>query len=314
MQHVEDRFDLNLSSEKPFDVIGVGVNAVDQLCIVPRYPRLDTKTRILDFKKLPGGPTATALVFLARMGLAGKYIGKVGSDEFGTMIQESLKAEHVDVSSIVVEQGVPNQSAFIVIDQRNGERTIFWHRDPQLDLADAELDPIQVCAGKVLHLDGVDGRAALSAAAWAQDAGIPVVMDIDTVVPEAEKLFQKVDFLITSAEFPAEFTGLDDPSESLLALGELCGGFLASTNGVDGAMAVIGNECVRFPAFRVDAVDTTGAGDVFHGAFIYGIFQNWSVGRIMRFSNAAAGLNCEAIGAMEGIPSLSEILNLAGAD
>jgi len=138
-----------------------------------------------------------------------------------------------------------------------------------------------------------------------------VVIDLDKAVPRSAELISNVDFLITSASFPPEFTGIADPIESLLALRKHCDGFLAVTLGAQGAMAVINDECERFPAFKVQAVDTTGAGDIFHGAFIYGLLRNWTVEGIMTFANAAAALNCTHLGARGGIPSLSEILALA---
>jgi sugar/nucleoside kinase (ribokinase family) len=311
LEKPSDTFDLGFPKDKPFDVVGFGLNAIDHLCVVPQYPRFDTKTEIVHYEKLAGGQTATALAFVARMGLRGKYIGKVGSDDLGVFSLESLRALNIDTSAVLVEQGARNQYAFIIIDRTTGERTILWERDRKLSFREHELKREDVCAGKVLHLDGHDHKAAIRAAAWAREEGIAVVIDLDKVVPRSEELISKVDFLITSANFPPDFTGISDPIESLLALRTYCGGFLAVTLGVQGAMAVVGDECIRFPAFKVHAVDTTGAGDIFHGGFIFGLLHNWPLERIMTFANAAAGLNCTHLGARSGIPPLSEILTLA---
>jgi sulfofructose kinase len=308
-----DTFDIRFPQSKPFDLVGFGLNAVDHLCIVPHYPRFDTKTEILHYEKLAGGQVATTVTFVSRMGMRGKYIGKVGSDDLGEFSLQSLRSEDIDTSSVLVEEGARNQYAFIIIDKNNGERTILWERDRRLSFRDSELNREEVCAGRILHLDGHDDAAALRAAQWAQEAGIPVVIDLDKVVPHSRELIANVDFLITSSNFPPDFTGIADPIASLLALRAYCGGFLAVTLGVQGAMAVIGDECVRFPAYKVHAVDTTGAGDIFHGGFIYGLLQNWSLDQIMSFANAAAGLNCTHLGARSGIPPLSEILKLANS-
>lgn len=308
-----DKFDTPLPRKKPFDLVGFGLNAVDHLCIVPHYPRFDTKTEILQYRKLAGGQVATTVTFVSRMGLRGKYIGKVGSDELGQFSLDSLRSENIDTSSVLVEEGARNQYAFIIIDKNSGERTILWERDRRLSFRDLELSREDVCAGRILHLDGHDYAAALRAATWAQEEGIPVVIDLDKVVPQSDELISKVDFLVTSSNFPPDFTGIADPIESLLALRHYCKGFLAVTLGAQGAMAVVGDECVRFPAFKVHAVDTTGAGDIFHGGFIYGLLQNWSLEQIMSFANAAAGLNCTHLGARAGIPPLSEILQLANS-
>lgn len=306
-------FDIVFPPSKPFDVVGFGLNAVDHLCVVPQYPRFDSKTEIVHYEKLGGGQTATAVVFAARMGLKGKYIGKVGSDDIGAFALESLRAENIDTSSVLIEKGARNQYAFIIVDKASGERTILWERDRRLGFRQSELCREDICSGRILHLDGHDYEAAIQAASWAREEGIPVVIDLDKAVPRSSELIANVDFLITSANFPPEFTGIDDPIESLLALRRHCDGFLAVTLGAQGAMAVVGDRCERFPAFKVHAVDTTGAGDIFHGAFIYGLLQNWSLERIMTFANAAAGLNCTHLGARGGIPPLSEILALVDA-
>jgi sugar/nucleoside kinase (ribokinase family) len=310
----DDPFDIEFPPNKEFDVVGFGLNAVDHLCVVPHYPHFDTKTAILHYEKLAGGQTATSVTFVARMGLKGKYIGKVGSDDLGQFSLESLRSEAIDTSSVIIQEGVRNQYAFIVIDKSSGERTILWERDQRLSFSDSELRREDVCAGRVLHLDGHDHEAAIRAARWAQQEGIPVMIDLDKVVPRSEELISMVDFLITSSNFPPDFTGIADPIESLLALRKYCSGFLAVTLGAQGAMAVVADECIRFPAFKVHAVDTTGAGDIFHGGFIYGLLQNWPLERIMSFANAAAGLNCTHLGARSGIPPLAEILQLASSE
>lgn len=309
----DETFDLHFLENQQFDLVGFGLNAVDYLCVVPHYPRFDSKTEIIQYEKLPGGQTATAVTFVARMGLKGKYIGKVGTDELGQFCLAGLKSENIDTSAVLAEEGARNQYAFIIIEKSSGERTILWERDAKLNFREDELKREDVCSGRVLHLDGHDYAAAIRAAGWAQGAGIPVVIDLDKVVPRSDELIAKVDFLITSANFPPDFTGISDPIESLLALRKYCSGFLAVTMGARGAMAVVGNRCMRFPAYKVRAVDTTGAGDIFHGGFIYGLLQNWPLEQIMSFANAAAGLNCTRLGARAGIPELSEILQLANS-
>ncbi len=314
IKHLRDpseTFDVSFPDNMPFDLVGFGLNAVDHLCVVPHYPHFDTKTEILHYQKSAGGQVATTVTFVARLGLKGKYIGKVGSDGLGRLSLESLRSESIDTSAVIVEEGARNQYAFIVIDKNSGERTILWERDRKLGFRESELKKEDVCCGRILHLDGHDTPAALRAAVWAQESGIPVVIDLDKAVPGVERLIANVDFLITSANVPPDITGIDDPIDSLAAMRRYCRGFLAVTLGAQGAMAVVGKECVRFPAFKVHAVDTTGAGDIFHGGFIYGLLQNWPLERIMSFANAAAGLNCTHLGARSGVLSLREILNLA---
>jgi sulfofructose kinase len=304
-------FDLILPPGKEFDLVGLGQNAVDYFCVLPEYPRFGAKMKILRYEMGAGGMVAGAVVFAARMGLKGKYIGKVGSDETGRFSLESLQKESIDISSLVVEEGARNHCSFIMVDQKSGERTILWDRDQRLNFRSGKLKRDDVCAGRVLLLDGDDHEAALQCALWAQEAGIPVVIDLDHVVPNSKELLPLVDFLIVSSNLPTEFTGLTDPEGALLALARYCRGFAAATIGAQGAIAVLGDGCIHFRGFPVHAVDTTGAGDVFHGGFIYGLLQNWPLHRIMAFANAAAALNCTQLGARAGTASLADIRQLA---
>jgi sulfofructose kinase len=303
-----DKFDVCFPAGKNYDVVGFGMNSVDHLCVVPEYPDINTKTEIVQYKKLPGGQAATAVLLLSRLGCRAQYIGKVGDDDTGRLFLESFKSESLDISSILVEKNVPTQSAFIVIDGKSGERTIFWQRNDKLNYRRSELEMDRICSGKILHLDGYDSRAALLAASMCRERGIPVSIDLDKVVDDCDALIDNVDFIIVSSDFSREYTGIQDVYKSFRTLCGSFNGFLVMTVGASGALAFVAGECLEFPGIKVQAVDTTGAGDVFHGAFIYGLLQNWSLDRIMAFSNAAAGLSCVYLGAQSGIRPMDEIL------
>jgi len=311
IQSPADTFDLRFPAGKALDAVGFGTNSVDHLCVVPEYPESSAKTEILHYEQLAGGQVATAMIFLARMGLRTKYIGKVGGDELGRFSLRSFETDAVDTASVMVERNASNQCAFIVIDRKSGERTVFSRRDTGLDFRGAELKRDDICAGRVLYLDGYDSRGALAAAGWCREAGIPVVIDLDKVVPDCQELIGRVDFLIVSSNFPSEFTGIDDPVKAFQVLRDHYDGFLAMTLGASGAAAWVGDRCIAFPGLKIDPVDTTGAGDIFHGGFIYGLLQNWPLEKIMRFSNAAAGLSCMHMGARTGIRPIPEILRHA---
>jgi sulfofructose kinase len=309
LQNPCESFDLRFPGNKKYDVVGFGENVVDRVCVVAEFPHFDTKSEIRRHEVLAGGQVATAVAFISRLGLRGKYIGKVGSDELGHISLASLRKENIDTSSVLIAPGARNQYSFIIIDQESGERTILWERDARLNFEDSELNRFDICAGRILYIDGKDPRAALRAATWAQEEGIPVVIDLDKVISSCDQLLPLIDFLIVSANFPKELTGIDDPIRSLSALSEYCPGFIAVTLGAGGAMAVVGDSCIRFPAYNVHPIDTTGAGDIFHAAFVYGLLQNWALEKIMTFANAAAGLNCTRLGARGDLPSLAEVLS-----
>jgi sugar/nucleoside kinase (ribokinase family) len=301
------RFNLHFSKDKPFEVVGMGLNSVDFLCVVPEFPYPNSKMKMLQFSKQGGGQVATALVALSRWGVRTRYIGKVGADEGGQFSLHSIRQEGVDVSSVTIEPEATNQLATIIVDRTSGERTILWDRDERLMYRKGELQKEEICSGKLLHLDGHDIHAAIQSATWAKEEGIPTVVDLDKVEPLTSELMKKMDFVITSSRFPTLFTGILDREKALIEMQRQTHGFLCATLGHEGAIAFVDGEIVYVKGFEVNAIDTTGAGDVFHAGFIYGLLQNWEVREILRFANGAAALKCRELGGRIGIPTLEEI-------
>jgi len=301
------RFDLSFPHRQPFDVVGMGLNSVDFLTVVPQFPEINSKMRIRQFSKQGGGQVATALVALARWGMKTKYVGKVGGDDLGSFSLDSIRQEGVDVSSVRIEPEATNQFAIILVDGISGERTILWDRDERLMYREGELQKEEIGSGKILHLDGHDIRAAIQCVQWAKEEEIPTVIDIDKVEPHTGELIQEIDFVITSSRFPTLMTGIKDREKALIELQKHTNGFLCSTLGAEGAMALVNGEILYVEGFNIKAVDTTGAGDVFHAGFIYGLLQNWKIEDILRFANAAAALKCLDLGGRKGIPSLDEV-------
>ncbi len=301
------RFNLHFQ-DKPFDVVGMGLNSVDFISVVPEFPTLNSKMKMLRFSKQGGGQVATAMVALSRWDVKTKYIGKVGEDELGQFSLNSLHQEGVDVSSVTIEPNATNQFAMIIVDSTSGGRTILWNRDERLMYREGELRKEEVCSGKLLHLDGHDIHAALQCARWAKDEGIPIVVDLDKVDPLTSELIKEIDFVITSSRFPMLFTGISDQKKAFLELQKHTSGFLCATLGHEGAIALVNGEFLHVKGFEVNTVDTTGAGDVFHGGFIYGLLQNWEVVEILRFANAVAALKCQDLGGRKGIPTLEEVI------
>ena len=301
------RFNLSFPKDKPFDVVGVGLNSVDFLCVVPEFPALNSKMEMLQFSKQGGGQVATAMVALSRWGVRTKYIGKVGGDELGQFSLHSIRQEGVDVSSVITEPSATNQFAAIIVDRSTGDRTILWNRDSRLMYREGELRKEELSSGKLLHLDGHDIHAAIQSASWAKEEGIPTVVDLDKVEPLTPELIKKIDFVITSARFPTLFTGISNRERAFGEMQKQAPGFLCATLGREGSMALVDGEIMHVKGFEVDAIDTTGAGDVFHAAFIYGLLQNWEVREILQFANGAAALKCGELGGRKGIRSLEEI-------
>jgi sulfofructose kinase len=285
-----------------FDVVGVGLNATDTLLMVPRFPAFAGKARIVEEVLSPGGQVASALVACARLGLRARYIGTVGDDERGRIQLESLRAVDIDLGHVQVRPGCANQSAYIVIDQSTGERTIFWRRDDCLRIDPEAITSEQITGGRLLLIDGHDTAAVARAAQLARAHGIPVAVDVDTIYAGFDRVLPNVDYLVASSEFPAAWTGASDPFRALEQIQNCYGMKVAAmTLGAHGALAREAGGFVYSPAFVVNCVDTTGAGDVFHGAFCYAVLEGMPMREALEFSNAMAALNCTAYGARGGI-------------
>jgi sugar/nucleoside kinase (ribokinase family) len=194
-----------------------------------------------------------------------------------------------------------------VVDRKTGERTVLWHRDPRLSLRVGEVRREEIEQGRVLHIDAQDLEFSNWAAGIAQQAGIPVVLDADTPAPGIEALLRRVDFPIVSQEFAEKHFGTRNPRDFLRGLAALGARFPVVTRGDRGAVAGGRDEVIESPAFQVNVRDTTGAGDVFHAAFIWGLLQGSSGERILRVANAAAAMNCRVLGAQGGLPSRDEL-------
>jgi sulfofructose kinase len=304
-------FDIEIPTGKPFDAVALGLNAVDHLIVVPHYPRFNSKIHYLSHRLAAGGQAATAMVALARLGMRARYIGKVGSDETGRFQINSIASEGVESSGVKVVEGAESQKAFIIVDQSSGERTILWHHDERLTIAEDEVDREQVVSGRALHLDGHDVAASIAAARFAREAGIPTVLDVDSAYPGIEGLLPLIDFIISSSNFPELMTGERDLRIALKKMARMTGShFVAATLGRDGAICYFQGQYIHSPAFDIECVDTTGAGDAFHGGFIYGLLAGFSVEQTLRFANAVAALKCCRLGARTGLPTLDEVNGL----
>lgn len=293
---------------KQCDIVGIGLNAMDVIIDVPHYPAFNSKTEFESADVLPGGQVATAMVACQQWGLKTRYVGRIGDDDLGRLQRESLIAAGVEVSGLKVVPGCRSQSAYIIVDRASGERTILWRRDLKLRMRAEELSREIVCSGRLLHVDGHDTDAVAQAARWAREEGIPVTADIDNIYPRVESLLESIDYLVSSSSFPAKFTGVGDLPDALHMIQESYKQrFTACTLGEDGALGFDGQRYWYCPAYEVRCVDTTGAGDVFHGGFAYASVQGWPPEQALEFASAAAGLSCTARGARGGIASLDAV-------
>jgi sulfofructose kinase len=290
-----------------FDVLGIGLNATDTLLLLPKFPAYAGKVPFTEEILSPGGQVASAMVTCARLGLRVKYIGTVGDDLRGQVQMESLQGSGIDIEDVQVRRNCPNQTAYILIDQTTGERTVLWRREDCLRLEPGEIRPEQIASARLLHIDGHDTPAVERAARLARQEGIPVTVDVDTIYHGFDRVLPHVDYLVASSEFPVQWTNERDPFKALETIQEEYGMKVAAmTLGAHGALARCEGRFFYSPAFVVNCVDTTGAGDVFHGAFCYAVLQQMPIAEMLDFANALAALNCTALGARGGIRTAAD--------
>ncbi len=296
----------------PLLVCGMGQCSWDYLGVLDAYPNPDTKAEAREWSEQGGGPAATALVSLSRLGVPCRFAGVCGEDESGTRIRDSLRNEGLDIQYLKVRAGATSQKAFIAIDASAQTRTIFWTRTTAKPLDADEIPESFLKGARFLLLDGLMVEASLHAAALARRVGIPVMVDAGRLRPGMLELCSLCDYVVGSEEF-AKGLGFDGRVEAFRE--QMTGrfpGVLTVTLGGRGSLTISGGDVLCQASFPVTVRDTTGAGDVFHGGYVYGLLQGWDLKRTLRFASAFAALKCRSVGGRGGIPSLEETLKLLG--
>ena len=286
------------SALEKIKVVGQGQACVDYSGHLLAFPLENSKSELSNLNTSCGGPASTALVTLSRLGIPCSFLGSVSDDIFGLEIVKCLEQEKVDTSQLKITPGQTSQFAFIAITKDTGNRTVFWHRGSAPELLSEEVNIGVFPDARILHLDGLMLNASMEAAMQARDLGMTIVMDGGTLREGSLKLASMVDILIVSETFARAFLASETHIENALyALKELGPSQVAVTLGQNGSIGLNDKGMIHQDAFPVQTIDTTGAGDVYHGAYIYGVLQEWEMGECMRFASASAALKCSAMGA-----------------
>lgn len=292
-------------------MVGIGQSSIDHVGLVDGLPGLGGKQPLLAYERRAGGQIATAVLATSRLGLRSAFLGTVGDDEASLAVLGPLRAAGVDVEGVRVRAHTPTQLALILVDRETGERTVAWYRDPRLRLKPGELRRESIERGRALLLDAGDPEAATWAAKVAREAGIPVVLDADTVLPGIDALLAEVDFPVVSREFAlAHSGGVRAALGSLLSLGAR---LAVVTLGELGAFAADRERERPAPGYVVEVRDSTGAGDAFHAGFVWGMLEGLPAEEVLRAANAVAALNCRAPGAQGGLPTREVLLAFLSA-
>ncbi|HIC18226.1 TPA: carbohydrate kinase family protein [Candidatus Poribacteria bacterium] len=295
----------------PSAVVGIGMSTVDYLFIVPDLPAFGKSVRATEYLRQPGGPVSTALVTLARLGIPTCFIGKVGDDLDGQFIKEEFEKEGVDTSQLEVELGRLSRTTLVLIDQETGERCFTTHLSTCTSIGLKDTDREKITLAKILHLDDAD-QVSIQAAEWAKAAGASVVFDGTWYRESLLDLLRFVDVAIVSDVLVQKWMPGMSPEIITQKLCDFGVRMAIVTLGNQGCVARWNQSTLAFSAFPVDVVDTTGAGDAFHGGFIYGLLQDWNPEKTIQFASAVAAINCRSLGGRSGLPTLETVEQFLG--
>jgi ribokinase len=294
-------------------VVGLGQCSFDNLFIVDSFPVPDTKKEVMEYETAGGGPVATALVSLSRLGVNCSFHGVVGDDEEGEKIRKSLEKENINTDGLITREQSHSQIAFICIEKGSGKRTIFWKRPSAESIKPHELPDDFLENKDFLLVDGLMAEASVYAAKKAHEKNIPVMLDAGRLRGGMVELAQLCDYIVCSEEFARQYAGSRkdfDAERTVLKMKSFSARATTITLGNKGSITMTDTDVFQVPADTVDVVDTTGAGDVFHGGYIYGLLQKCDIKDVVRFASAFAALKCRKLGGRAGIPHLKEVEDL----
>jgi sulfofructose kinase len=307
------RFPFTLPENREFDAVGFGTNAVDYLIVVPEYPEFNSKIELIDYTQLAGGEIASTMAGLARLGMKTAYVGRFGQDQAGDFGIQTLREENVNTDFAEQIEGAKTQIAFIIIDRRNGERTIIWKRDAGLSYRESEVPVEAAQRCKIFHATPHDTLACAKLARAARANGAIVSIDIDNLFDGIESLLPLVDVFISSEKFPEKLIGIKDGKTALKEIKARYGcGIVGMTLGDRGSLLLCENEFIETPGYAVPGgcKDTTGAGDAFRVGLLYGLLTGETVEDSAKMANAAAALKCRELGARTALPNTDELVKL----
>jgi sulfofructose kinase len=294
---------------RQLDVIGIGHVTCDIICPVQGWPKRDTKTIIPTLTLAGGGPTANALAAAARLGLNTGLVGRLGDDVLGRFTWEAHRAEGIDVSRLDLDPLATSPVSVIISDLADSTRTILLTKGDHTALNPELLDWEWIWNSRLIHLDGHQMPASLAVAREARNRPeVMVMLDAGSMREGMVELCELCEIVIASQRFARELTGTDSPDGCLSRLKAMGVRIAGVTLGAEGSICRDENGTIHLPAFPVPVRDTTGAGDAYHGGFIYGLLSGNSLSDCMRIASAVAALKCTGNGARQTLPD-AELLS-----
>ncbi len=293
-----------------YDVIGVGNVAYDYLCIVEDYPKEDSSTHILQIVNQCGGCVGTSLVSMQRLGISSCYIGNIGNDDAGRIIQNDFLKEGVGIDGLDVLQDGHSSLGFVMIDPNHATRTKFPYRDNLADIEWTDKKKELIQNAKILHIDGTHYNNCMQAIEIAKANNVLVSLDGCSKKEDNSlnvDIARNADILIMNSAYPFYTSNKESLKDAFAFFANFGAKYILTTRGEDGCIAYVDNEIREFPAFKVNAVDTTGAGDAFHGGFIAAILKGYPLLKAIEYASAVSAINTLQIGGRIGLPTHQEV-------
>lgn len=298
-------------------IAAVGISVVDVILVMDGFREGEGSFHCERLLTEGGGMAATGLCAAARLGSKTRLFSRVGDDVHGRFVIDRLEDFGVDTSGVAAVPGRNTTISIVLVDRNTGEKQFYSERGKSAFLDPLEMDVSLLEGTEVLLVDGHWTDQALRAAGWARGRSIPVVSDFKRMYPGLEAVFPFVDYHILPRFFAAEVTGEHVPEAILHSLAEKYGGTPVITSGSEGGLYLSDGAVRRYRTFPSDCVDSTGAGDAFHGAFCHFLARGADIARCLELASAVGALNCGALGGRAALPApenLSEYLSANGAD
>jgi sulfofructose kinase len=290
-----------------FDVVGFGVACLDYICVINKIANYNQSTEIIDVKNYGGGCVSTALVAFQRLGGKSAFISMLGDDSIGKEILKGLEEENINCNGVEIIKNVFSPFSFVQVSKKFGKRSIAFNFGSYKFLKFSESAKKMVKRGKILIIDGLRPLEDIKAAQFARNNNIKVMLDANTIKDGTHELLSYIDYLITSEAFLYEYSGDKNTENSLKKLYKnYKPEVLITTLGKKGSIALDNNKFIDFGIFDVKVKDTTGCGDVYHGACLFGLLKGWEIRNIMIFATAVSSIKSMYYGGRFGIPDFNK--------
>ena len=288
-------------------VVGIGACVLDTIIQIDSYPLEDSKHRADDSFSCGGGPTSTALVCIAKLGVEAEYLGTVSGDSYGKQLIDEFKRYGVQCNNVNINYNVKAFTSYILLSKESGSRTVVFDKGNIPD-EPKQVNLERVLTADILHLDGNYLNTAIAAAKLAKEHNVLVSLDAGSAYPNIEKLVPFVDILIPSEDFALKFTGKKTVDEAILALyKKYQPKVLVVTQGSKGGTYIENGKIHHYDAFKIKCVDSNGAGDTFHGAFLVAYLLGKNLQECIRFASATSAIKCQKAGVRTALPNMQEV-------